>query len=62
MKELIQARVGMIAVMLGIVGALFGVGFVEAAQTTEQLFASVGASFTSLMLMYAGVQLVKDAE
>ena len=62
MKALIQARVGMIAIMLGLVGALFGVGMVEAAMTTEQLIGSVGATFTSLMLMYAGVQLVKDAE
>lgn len=52
----------MIAIMLGLVGTLFGVGLVEAAQTTEQLFASVGATVTSLMLMYAGVQLVKAAE
>ena len=61
MKALIQARVGMIAVMLGIVGALFGVGMVEAAMTTEQLIGSVGATVTSLMLMYAGVELVKAA-
>ena len=51
----------MIAVMLGIVGALFGVGMVEAAMTTEQLIGSVGATVTSLMLMYAGVELVKAA-
>ena len=61
MKALIQARVGMIAIMLGLVGALFGVGMVEAAQTTEQLFASVGASFTSVLLMWAGVELIKAA-
>ena len=61
MQALIQAKVGMIAVMLGIVGTLFGVGLVEAAMTAEQLFASVGATVTSLMLMYAGVMLVKEA-
>jgi nitrate/nitrite transporter NarK len=61
MKELIQARVGMIAVIAGIVGAMFGVGGVENSQTTEQLIASVGVAVTSLMLMYAGVQLVKEA-
>lgn len=61
MQALIQAKVGMIAVMLGLVGALFGVGLVEAAMTTEQLIGSVGATVTSLMLMYAGVQLVKAA-
>lgn len=62
MKALIQAKLGMIAVMLGLAGALLGVGMVEAAQTAEQLFASVGATVTSLMLMWAGVQLVKAAE
>ena len=62
MKALIQVKVGMIAVMLGLAGALLGVGFVEAAQTTEQLIASVGASFTSVLLMWAGVELVKAAE
>jgi fumarate reductase subunit D len=61
MKALIQARVGMIAVILGIVGMLFGVGLVEAAMTTEELIGSVGATVTSLMLMYVGVQLVKEA-
>jgi fumarate reductase subunit D len=62
MKALIQARVGMIAVILGLVGTLFGVGLVEAAMTTEQLIGSVGATVTSLMLMWAGVQLLKEAE
>jgi hypothetical protein len=61
MKALIQAKLGMIAVILGIVGTLFGIGLVEAAITTEQLIGSVGATVTSLMLMYAGVQLVKEA-
>jgi hypothetical protein len=61
MKALIQARVGMIAVILGIVGTLFGVGGVENSTSTEQLIASIGVAVTSLMLMYAGVQLVKEA-
>ena len=61
MKALIQAKVGMIAVILGIVGALFGVGGVENSTSTEQLIASIGVAVTSLMLMYAGVQLVKEA-
>jgi high-affinity Fe2+/Pb2+ permease len=62
MKQLIQARVGMIAIIAGIVGAMFGVGGVENSVTTEQLIASVGVAVTSLMLMYAGVQLIKAAE
>jgi high-affinity Fe2+/Pb2+ permease len=62
MKQLIQARVGMIAIIAGIVGTMFGVGGVENSVTTEQLIASVGVAVTSLMLMYAGVQLIKAAE
>jgi hypothetical protein len=61
MKALIQAKLGMIAVFLGLVGTLFGVGLVEAAMTTEELIGSVGATVTSMMLMWAGVQLVKEA-
>jgi hypothetical protein len=61
MKALIQAKVGMIAVIAGIVGAGFGVGGVENSVTTEQLIASIGVAVTSLMVMYAGVQLVKEA-
>ena len=62
MKQLIQAKVGMIAVILGIVGAMFGVGGVENSVTAQELVASIGVAVTSLMLMYAGVQLVKEAE
>ena len=61
MKALIQAKLGMIAVFLGIVGTMFGVGGVENSVDTEQLIASIGVAVTSLMLMYAGVQLVKEA-
>ena len=61
MKQVIQAKVGMIAVVSGLVGALFGVGAVEASMTTEQLITGVGIAATSCMLMYAGVQLVKEA-
>ena len=61
MKALIQAKLGMIAVFLGIVGTMFGVGGVENSVDTEQLIASIGVAVPSLMLMYAGVQLVKEA-
>ncbi len=61
MQQLIKARVGMIAVILGILGAGFGVGGVENSVTTEQLMASIGVAVTSLMLMYVGVELVKEA-
>lgn len=60
MKELIRVKVGMIAVIAGIVGAGFGVGGVEAAMSANELIASIGVAVTSLMLMYIGVELVKD--
>ena len=61
MKAVIQAKLGMLAVIVGIVGAMFGVGGVENSADTEQLITSVGVAFTSIMLMYAGVMLVKEA-
>lgn len=61
MQELIKAKVGMIAIIAGIVGAGFGVGGVENSRETAELIASIGVAVTSLMLMYIGVELVKDA-
>ena len=61
MKALIKAKVGMIAVVAGIVGCMAGVGGVEASMDTQQLIASIGVAVTSLMLMYIGVELIKDA-
>lgn len=60
MKQLFKVKLGMIAVMVGIVGAGFGVGGVENSATTEQLIASIGVAVTSLMLMYVGTLLVKE--
>jgi len=61
MQELIKVKVGMIAVIAGIVGCMFGVGGVEASMNTSELIASIGVTVTSLMLMYIGVELVKDS-
>ena len=60
MKQLFKVKLGMVAVMAGIVGAGFGVGGVENSVTTEQLIASIGVAVTSLMLMQVGVWLVKE--
>lgn len=60
MKTLFKVKLGMIAVITGIVGAGFGVGGVENSVTTEQLFASIGVAVTSLMLMYVGTLLVRE--
>ena len=56
MKE----RIGMLAFILGIVGAGFGVGGVENSRETADLIASIGVAFTSLMLMQMGVWMIKD--
>ncbi len=60
MTELIKVKLGMIAVILGIVGTGFGVGGVEASITTAELITSIGVALTSLMLMQLGVWMVKD--
>ena len=60
MKTLFKVKLGMIAVMVGLVGALFGVGGVENSANTQELIASVGVSVTSLMLMYVGTLLVRE--
>lgn len=60
MTQLFKVKLGMVAVVAGIVGAGFGVGGVEASMNTQELIASIGVAVTSLMLMYIGVQLVKE--
>ncbi len=60
MTQLFKVKLGMVAVIAGIVGAGFGVGGVENSMNTQELIASIGVAVTSLMLMYIGVQLVKE--
>ncbi len=60
MTQLMKVKLGMIAVMVGIVGAMFGVGGVENSANTQELIASIGVAVTSLMLMYVGTLLVKE--
>jgi hypothetical protein len=60
MKQLFKVKVGMIAVIAGIVGVGFGVGGVENSVETKDLIASIGVALTSLMLMYLGTLLVKE--
>ena len=60
MTQLFKVKLGMIAVITGIVGAMFGVGGVENSTETADLIASVGVAVTSLMLMYVGTLLVKE--
>lgn len=55
-----KQKIGMAAVVTGIVGAGFGVGGVENSVETAQLIASIGVAVTSLMLMYVGTLLVND--
>jgi len=60
MKQLFKVKLGMIAIIAGIVGAGFGVGGVENSVETTDLIASIGVAVTSLMLMYLGTLLVKE--
>jgi len=55
-----KERIGSAAVLTGIVGALFGVGVIEGSMDTNTLLVGVGISFTSAMLMYVGLLLVRD--
>ena len=50
----------MVAVITGIVGAMFGVGTVEASMNTQDMITGVGIAMTSCMLMYIGTLLVKE--
>lgn len=60
MTELIKVRVGMVAFIVGLLGAAFGVGGVENSVETADLIASVGVAVTSLMLMYLGTLLIRE--
>jgi hypothetical protein len=60
MKTVFKVKLGMVAVITGIVGAGFGVGGVENSVETADLVASIGVAVTSLMLMYVGTLLVKE--
>ena len=55
-----KQRIGMLAFILGLVGAGFGVGGVENSLETEQLIASIGVAVTSLMLMYMGTLMIRN--
>jgi hypothetical protein len=60
MKTLFKVKLGMVAVITGIVGAMFGVGTVEASMNTQDMITGVGIAMTSCMLMYIGTLLVKE--
>ena len=60
MQQLFKVKLGMIAVILGIVGAGFGLGGVENSTNLQELVTGVGVAVTSLMLIYIGTLLVKE--
>ncbi len=60
MQQLFKVKLGMIAIIAGIVGAMMGVGGVENAQTVSEWVTVAGVTVTSLMLMYLGTLLVKE--
>jgi high-affinity Fe2+/Pb2+ permease len=55
-----KENLGAVAVVVGIIGAGFGVGGVENSVATQDLIASIGVALTSLMLMYVGTLMIKD--
>jgi len=60
MTQLFKVKLGMVAVITGIVGAMMGVGGVENSTNAQELITAVGVAVTSLMLMYLGTLLVKE--
>lgn len=60
MQQLFKVKLGMIAIVVGILGAGFGVGGVENSTNAQELITAVGVAVTSLMLMYLGTLLVKE--
>lgn len=62
MKGLIQAKLGMIGFILGLVGVGFGVGGVENAESVTEWVTVAGVTVTSLMLMQLSVWMLNDAE
>lgn len=60
MKTLFKVKLGMVAVVVGIVGAGFAIGGVENSLETAELIASIGVAVTSLMLLYLGTLLVRE--
>jgi high-affinity Fe2+/Pb2+ permease len=55
-----KQKIGIAAVIVGIVGAGFGIGGVENSLETAELIASIGVAVTSLMLLYLGTLMVRE--
>ena len=55
-----KQTIGTAAILTGLVGALYGLGLVEASMDTPTLLTGVGISFTSAMLLYVGQLFVRD--
>ena len=55
-----KERIGSVAVITGMVGALFGVGVIEGSMDTSTLLAGVAVSMVSAALMYVGLLFVRD--
>lgn len=55
-----KEKLGAVAVVVGLIGAGFGVGGVENSIATQDLIASCGVAVTSLMLMWVGTLMIKN--
>jgi nitrate/nitrite transporter NarK len=60
MTQLFKVKLGMVAVIVGIIGAMSGVGGVEASTNLQEMITGIGVAVTSLMLLYVGTLLVKE--
>ena len=56
-----KEQIGFLAFALGILGAGFGMGGVENAETLIEWGSVVGVVFTSLLLMQLGVWIIQDS-
>lgn len=56
-----KERIGFLAFALGILGAGFGMGGVENAETLAHWVAVSGVVITSFMLMQLGVWIIQDS-
>lgn len=55
-----KSRLGAVGFVVGLLGAGFGIGGVEASMTNAELLYAVGVTASSLMLMYLGTLLIRD--
>lgn len=61
MLELLKAKLGMFGFIMGLLGVAFAMGGVENAENLQEWITVIGTAVSSLMLMWLGTELIKDA-